>query len=348
VDFVVTPSEAGKLEIYGVAFECGAKFETSFVHKPLSFVVHNVLPQLSLRFLHAVDRELCVGQIARIDLSLRNVSKFQLEKMALLIESSIDAVLVSPAAEELCGQSQLVPLRPDEEVSLVVAVCARRVGQFRLHLLFPYWADVLPRYEYSQTDFAVFPGPKLWIERSFSGLQVIAPPDTWAIGFTGPIPNLDDSLVILDGRFALFDFVSYGRQDERTVIEDYCRPFVDTTKFSFWYQKKGGCICCPIEQPRMPVSICVRSVGRIFRVEVTNLGRKSLAMVRVVMSNGNGNVQCLLSGLTKKVFGKLRPGVPDGFEFAMVTLEAQVVLLIDVRFANFSGHFQIVFNVDDK
>jgi hypothetical protein len=108
-----------------------------------------------------IGNELVVGQIAKLELTLKNRSLVALKSLAFYRNDEISTKLVEPEAEDVFGQCRLRPLLPGEELKLVIALSAEKQGNYDLNLLFPYWADALsPRLDYLQRSFVVLPRPE--------------------------------------------------------------------------------------------------------------------------------------------------------------------------------------------
>jgi hypothetical protein len=115
----MVPIREGRLEVYGVAFEWAgaASFEVVFAHAPIEIFVHRVAPKVEIAVTWPPE-ELVVGQIVRIGVRLRNVTQVRLARLSLFLESDIDASIVEPDVEEVCGQCRLRPVETGEELNV--------------------------------------------------------------------------------------------------------------------------------------------------------------------------------------------------------------------------------------
>jgi hypothetical protein len=259
------------------------------------------------------------------------------------MKSSIEASLIEPQTEVVSGQTQLKPLDAGERVKIILGVCARKVGQFQLLLAFPYWADrPPPRYEYAMINISVVKPLSISIENSVSGLQVMCPPGFWAVGFTGPYPDLDRHLLVVDGRFCLLDFACEENKNERTEIEEYCRPFIDESRLSFWYQDCEGFVSMPIKPPPTMLAIVLIRNQEKCQLEVTNLEDVALGETFVKVEQSLQRLDYILTGITRQRFADLGPRKTVCFEFGLIAMANQFVIPVEVETLTFSGIYQLI------
>jgi hypothetical protein len=340
-EIALTPTAAGRLEIYGISFEwekC-ARFEAVFGHPPLRVRVHDRVPKLRVVLERGVGPRLVLGQIAKIEISLSNSSKIALKSLALYRSGDVTTRLIEPVAEDVLGQSRLRPLLPGEEIRVIVALCAHRIGDCEIALIFPYWSDVPPpRLEHLQLCFEVVPPPPLSVFWSLSGMQIMAPNGAWAVGFTGC--NVDEHLMVLDGRFALLDFASVVGE-EATEIEEWCLPFVDFRRFAFWYADRNGYVCCEVQRPSTPFAILVKVEGDGFQIEVKNVSKARMTAVTVEIGGDSG--EYVVCGCCVKRVVELEVDEVFGFSGRMlVMVRGDVRVQVDVRCDGWGGRYGIV------
>jgi hypothetical protein len=273
-----------------------------------------------------------VGEVLNVAMNLMNVSQFNLVRFALHIDADIDTVLVRPDADELYGQSQLPPLGAGEELSVVVAIRARKIGRFRLNLLFSYWANCPPpRYEEFRAEVVAVEQPEVVVERTAIGVRAVAPAGGVALGFSGPFRAMARH-VRVEGRVGVFDLVCLEGKGEE--VEG---PFVEREKFLFWWGNERGRVACELGWPDGPVAVVVNREGE---VEVTNVSGATLDEVVVEVRSSGG---CLALGPTRKVWRRMGAGDVRKFKVVIVPFEEEAVLPVRVHCGSFEGRQGIMY-----
>lgn len=265
-ELCVTPTSPGDFEVYGVSCLWAnlVNIEAPLSQLSTRVFVHEKAPKVELCVKSYISDELYVGQVTKIDLTLRNVSLFPLKSLSLCVIDESIVKLVSPEVDDICGQYRLTSLASDEEIELRIGIQIMKAGSHTVNLIFPYWAADLPaRYEYLTLTYHVYPQPNTVIQRSLTGLQTMAPEYCWARGFAGPQADLDSHLLVLDGRCAVLNLVSMEIKDNKTNTDDYVFPFLDRSKLTCMYENVNGVVLLPIERPSTHVAMLLRKVQSI-------------------------------------------------------------------------------------
>ena len=345
VELCLTPTAPGNLEIYGISFEwemC-AHFETTFSHSPVKMLVSDDVPNVSMSVIGEINDELVVGQTTQVQLKLRNNWHSPLQSLSLFIAGEMTASLIEPEIEDICGQYRLPRLGPGEEVELTIAVHATKLGTCLLDLVMPYWGpNPPPRYEYLELEYRVFPQESIFVQRSLSGIQALAPEFCWALGFTGPERDIDKHMLVLDGRLAVLNFVSCENVDDTTELPRYCRPFVDPSVFMFWYQNRYGVVCVPLERPKTEVAMLVRRVSENdFELEVSNLATTPFENVFVSVEMADTFPGFIVLGKSCHFVPEIRPRESVTLKLAMWVFGKQLVLPVNVKRGRFCESYEV-------
>lgn len=367
------PKNSGSLEIYGLGFEWKGicNIECQFKHLPLKLTVLEPAAKVDFTFSEVCNR-VVVGQYFQIEAIAQNRS-YDLDSFSLLIKGDVNASLIDPEIEDVFGQSKMAPLKAHEERRMKIGVHIDKVGKYKLILIFPYWSKKHPppRYGLKIYDFKVFPTPELHIERSISSIQVFTPEYSWALGFTGPFPSINQHLLVVNGRLCLFDLVSIDNtSNENNTIDlpKYCTHFIEKRdkiieenkhlkKFRdqveeyentvyFWYQNHYGIIETKLAKPKTPVSIAISKNNEEYVFSITNLRNKSLSnLIFLIGDVDSTNNSIFVCGITKKVIGKLDVGETVAFKshFLMLQPNSQlsIKLLMEQDIYDFSVYTDI-------
>ncbi|OHT02523.1 hypothetical protein TRFO_30311 [Tritrichomonas foetus] len=336
VNVKFTPIEAGYLEIYGVGFEWNSVciLECPFKHLPIKCKVLEPAPKINFSFSNVCNK-VVIGQFVKIDILAEN-GPIPLDSFSILIKGNVDADLVFPEVESIFGQSKMTPLKANEKTNIEVSAHFEKVGKYQLILIFPYWKrdHIPPRYEHKIFDFEVFNPPKLRIERSISGIQVFSPEFSWALGFTGPFSNINQHLVVVNGRLCLLDFVSMKSNEQKFELPKFCKKFLDNSKLFFWYQNHYGIIQSEIEMPPTLISMTLIKAksneknGNKNQYQLTISNIRNHALKNLEISLGGSNSKVLISGQTKIVLPSLDPGQEFSINLHILFFEVESFLPI--------------------
>lgn len=364
------PKVSGELEIYGIGFiwKDVCRLESPFKHLPWKIKVLEPSARVDFTF-SDVCNKVVVGQYVQIEVKAKN-SEIPLDSFSLLIKGDVEATLIHPEVEEVFSQSKMDPLDSNEERKIVIGARFRKEGKYKLILIFPYWSqkNPPPRYGLKIFDFKVYEAPKLHIERSFSGIQILSPKDSWALGFSGSIPTIENHLVVVDGRLCLIDFVSLDTKDDEENelnLPDFCNKLLEKDKkeneddhhhhrlinknenLFFWYQNHYGIVQTPINFPQTPISIVVKKEDTLFAFHVSNISNKKLSNLILefgnsVLNEENGfDYEMVVSGLSKKVIKSLEIHQTIVFKTRIILFEDHTTLPITLYTENSKYTFNV-------
>lgn len=367
VQIKFVPKVAGVLEIYGIGFIWNdvCRLESPFKHLPWKIKVLEPSARVDFTF-SEVFQKVVVGQYLSIEVIAKN-SSIPLDSFSLLIKGDVEASLIDPEIEEIFGQSKMLPLAANEERKITIGARFRKEGKYKLILIFPYWSknSPPPRYGLKIYDFKVYSAPQLKIEKTISGVQIFSPPDSWALGFSGNIPTIDQHLVVVDGRLCLLDFVSLDTKDDEEnefILPNFCKKFIvkdeeeenrsrkknRNKKLFFWYQNHYGIVQTQIECPETPVSIVLTKEGQLYCFYISNIsGGKlenlSLSFGESLNSNSNDEYvyEIALSGLSKKVIQSLDINQTVVFKTHIFLFESHTSLPILLSIGNRKYSFYV-------
>ena len=336
VNLSFTPRSTGTLTVTGVQFSWGAgvDFYVDFM-KPLVFTVHEKAPQIAIT---AVEKKASMysGEIAQFVFKIKN-SDYPLTHM-MFYSTGVQGKLIEPAADEICGQYSLVPLKPNEEQTIRVAFSINKPGFYHSHILLSYWNrnEGPARYSHVHLMINVKGIPKLNIVQNEGSFCIKLDDNLKAIGFTSPSLNTEDfSSLNEDGSLTLH-MISQGLKHE-TKLPDYVDPFFVNDKLRFWFSTLYGTVSVPINAAIHPIQVLVERIDTgSYILHLHNTGKTILKDVRIIVLGQDDPATFYLSGKGIVIIDKLQPhanvSVPLNFVMFSKKTTANLLVSYDVFF----------------